>query len=568
MENQRVAQIFQEIGDILELKGEDRFRYLSYHRAAQTIANLSQNIRKIHDDGKLEEIPGIGEALAAKISEILNTGKCATHQNLLAEFDKGLLELLSVRGLGPKKVRKFYLELGIDNIGKLKTAAEKGLIAELPGMGEKSQADILKAILEHEKHVARVHLTTATFLAEFLIKYMQDCPAVKQVVYAGSLRRGKETIGDIDLLATGKNHSAIIDHFLAHHDISLVLAQGDTKASVILEGGVQVDLRVVDEKSFGAALYYFTGSKNHNIATRKLAIKKGLKINEYGIFRGEKSLAGRTEKEIFTVLKLPYIEPELREDQGEVEFAQKTALPTLVELADIRGDLHWHTTASDGRNTLEEMVTAARGLGYEYVCVADHSTSARVAHGLDTARIMDQIKQIDALNKKLRNFTVLKGAEVDILADGSLDYPDEILKKLDWVTVSVHTKFTLSMAEQTARIIKAISNPCVNVLGHPTGRIVNSRESYELDIEAVARAAKKYNVALEINANGRLDLSGSNARLAKDCGAKFVINTDAHSTDQLDLMRFGVVTARRGWLTKKDVLNTLPVKKLLAWQAK
>ncbi len=559
MENQRVAQIFQEIGDVLELKGENRFRYLSYHRAAQTITNLSQDIRKIYDNGELEKIPGIGKALSEKIAEILNTGKCGTHERLLAEFDKGLLELLTIRGLGPKKVKKFYDELGIDNVGKLKVAAEKGVIAELDGMGEKSQADILKAIAEHEKHIERSHLITATLLAEFLIKYMKDCPAVKRAEYAGSLRRGRETIGDIDILATGKDHAAIIAHFLAHHDISTVLAQGETKASVVLEGGVQVDLRVVDEASFGAALYYFTGSKNHNIATRKLAIKKGLKINEYGVFKGEKSIAGKTEKEIFKVLGLPYIIPELREDQGEI----KEKLPKSVELKDIRGDLHFHTNWSDGRNTLEEMVAAAKKLGYEYLCVADHSTSARVAHGLDTDRIMDQIKQVDALNKKLRGFKVFKGSEVDILSDGSLDYPDEILKLLDIVTVSVHTKFTLSAAEQTARIIKAISNPYVNVLGHPTGRIVNRRESYEVDIVEVARAAKKNNVAMEINSNLRLDLSGTNTRIAKEHGVKFVINTDAHGIDQLALMKFGVITARRGWLEKKDVLNTLPLEKLL-----
>ena len=391
---------------------------------------------------------------------------------------------------------------------------------------------------------------------------MKDCSKVSRAEYAGSLRRGRETVGDIDILATGKDHNQIIRHFLAHQDVSLVLAQGETKASVILEGGVQVDLRVVDEKSFGAALYYFTGSKNHNIATRKLAIKKGLKINEYGVFKGEKSIAGKTEKEIFKVLGLPYIIPELREDQGEVQAGFDGKLPKSVELADIRGDLHLHTNWSDGRNTLEEMVAAAQKLGYEYLCVSDHSTSARIANGLDLGRIKDQIKQVEALNKRLRGFKVFKGAEVDILTDGSLDFPDEILAQLDWITASVHSKFTLSSAEQTARLIKAISNPYVHVLGHPTGQIVNRREPYELDIAAVARAAAKNNVALEINSNMRLDLSATNIRIAKEHGVKFVINTDAHSIDQLGLMRFGVTTARRGWLEKGDVLNTLPIEAL------
>jgi DNA polymerase (family X) len=558
MENKRVAKIFQEIGDILELKGENRFRYLSYHRAAQTILNLSRDVRQIYDDGELEGIPGIGKALSEKIAEILNTGKCGTHQRLLSEFDKGLLELLTIRGLGPKKVKKFYDEFGIDNIGKLKEAAEKGILAELEGMGEKSQADIIKSIKEHEKHISRSHLITATLLAEFLVEYMKDCPAVTRVEYAGSVRRGRETIGDVDILATGKDHTQIIQHFLAHQDVSLVLAQGETKASVILEGGVQVDLRVVDKESFGAALYYFTGSKNHNIATRKLAIRKGLKINEYGVFKGEKSIAGKTEKEIFKTLGLPYIIPELREDQGEVT----EKLPKSIELEDIRGDLHLHTNWSDGRNTLEEMVEAAQKLGYEYLCVSDHSTSARIANGLDTNRIMDQIKEINEFNKHLNGFTVFKGAEVDILGDGTLDFPDEILAQLDWVTASVHSKFTLSAAEQTARIVKAISNPYVKVLGHPTGQIVNSREPYEVDIVAVARAAAENNVALEINSNMRLDLSATNIRIAKEHGVKFVINTDAHSVDQLGLMRFGVITARRGWLEKSDVLNTLSLEQL------
>ena len=567
MENRKVAQIFQEIGDILELKGENRFRYTSYHRAAQTISNMSKDVRRIYDENprKLQEIPGIGAALADKIAEILNTGACQTHQRLLAEFDKGLLELLTVRGLGPKKVKKFYEELAIDDIHKLKAAAEQGVLAELEGMGEKSQTELLKAIKEHEQHRERVLLHTAMMMAEEMVDYMKKCKAVKQVEYAGSLRRGKETIGDLDILATGKDHTKIIDHFVAHPQVENILAQGETKASVILENVIQADLRVVDESSFGAALYYFTGSKQHNIATRKLAISKKLKINEYGVYKGEKVVAGKTEKEIFKTLGLPYIIPELREDHGEIQAGYDGTLPKALDLKDIRGDLHMHTDESDGRHSLEEMVTQAKALGYEYICICDHSTAMRVAHGLDKKRLMAQIKEIDNLNKKLRGFRVLKGIEVDIYEDGTLDFPDEILKKLDLVGAAVHSKFTLSAEKQTARIIKAISNPYVSFLAHPTGKIIKRRDPYQVDMVEVARAAKKHNVALEINANMRLDLDGVNARLAKEHGAKFVINTDAHRIEQMPFMRFGVTTARRGWLEKKDVLNTLPLERMLKW---
>ncbi len=567
MENLRVAQIFQEIGDILELMGENRFRVSSYHRAAQTIGNMSKDVRKIYDADpkKLQGIPGIGPALADKIVEILNTGTCKEHQRLLAGFSKGLLELLTIRGLGPKKVKKFYYELGIDSVAKLEVAAKKGVLAGLEGMGEKSEAEVLKAIEQHRQHRERVLLHPAMLMAEDLVEYMKKCKSVTQVEYAGSLRRGRETIGDLDILATGKDHAKIIDHFVKHPQVEKILAQGETKASVLLEDLMQSDLRVVEAKSFGAALYYFTGSKQHNIATRKIAISKGLKINEYGVFKGEKSVAGKTEAEIFKVLGLPYIIPELREDSGEIAAGYDEKLPKSAELDDIRGDLHLHTDASDGRNTLEEMVTKAKGLGYEYLCVTDHSTALRVAHGLDEKRLLDQLKAIDAMNKKLRGFRVLKGAEVDIHEDGSLDYPDELLKRLDLVGAAVHTKLSLPAEKQTARITKAISNPYVSFLSHPTGRIINKREPYEVDLVEIVRTAKKNRVAMEINANVRLDLNGPNCRLAKDHGAKFVLGTDAHLVDQMDFMRFGVITARRGWLEKKDVLNTLPVEKLLKW---
>ncbi len=567
MENQKISRIFQEIGDILELQGVNRFRYLSYHRASQTISNLQRDLRAIYEENPigLREIPGIGPALSDKIIEILETGQCKEHQTLLSGFSKGILELLTIRGLGPKKVKKFYDELGVDTLAKLKAAAETGQLAGLPGMGEKSQTEILKSISDHEKHRERALLHTATLLAEALVRYMEKCPEVEKVTYAGSLRRGKETIGDIDILTTGTDHEKIIDYFVSQPDVDIILAQGDTKASLLLEEGIQVDLRVVEEASFGAALYYFTGSKEHNIRTRKIAISKGLKINEYGLYRGEEWIAGRTEEEMFEGLELPYIIPELREDSGEVEAGYAGQLPHSIEVDDIRGDLHVHTEASDGKHSLEAMVAEARKLGYEYMAITDHSPAVRVANGLDEKRVIEHIAKIDALNATLKDFRILKGAEIDILEDGSLDYPDEILKKLDLVNISVHSKFGLTASEQTARIIKAMSHPLVTMLCHPTGRIVKQREPYLIDIVAIARAAKEYRVALEINGSARLDLNPGNCRLAKEQGAKFMINTDAHQTEHLHFMRFGIQMARRGWIEKEDVLNTLPLEELLGY---
>jgi len=570
MENLKIAQIFREMADILELMGENRFRYLAYRRAAQTIEHSSREMRQIADENpkKLLDLPGVGQGLADKIVEILHSGDCREHQMLLAGFKTGLLELLTIRGLGPQKVKKFYTELGIDSLSKLKHAAEVGLLAKLPGMGEKSQTDVIKAIQDHEKHSQRLILHAAIEMADRLVVYLKTCPVVDRVEYAGSCRRKQETVGDIDILATGKDHARIVAHFVTQPDVQEILAQGETKASVVLEslnGTIQSDLRVVDESSFGAALHYFTGSKAHNIAIRKLAISKGLKLNEYGLFKGEKKIAGKTEEGVFKALGLPYIIPELRRDEGEIEAALKGALPHSVELSDIQGDLHMHTRESDGANTLEEMVAAAQAMGYRYIGIAEHSSSLRVASGLDEAHLMEHLHHIDSLNKKLKNFRILKSAEVDILEDGRLDYPDELLKKLDFVNISVHTKMNLPSEQQTARVLKAMSNPYASVLCHPTGRIVNDREPFPIDLVEIARAAKKYRVALEISGSLRLDLNEGNCRLAHAEGAKFVINTDAHRIDSLKFMQFGVAMARRGWLEKKDILNTLPMEKLLAY---
>lgn len=611
MENQKIARIFKEIGDVLELQGENRFRVLAYQRAAQTIDSLNADVRTLYDEtrektaeGKakvFEQIPGIGKDLASKIVEILETGKCRMHQQLLAGFDKGLLELLTVRGLGPKKVRKFFEALGVDNVAKLKAAAEKGEIAKLPGMGEKSQTEILKALEEHAKHRERIILHAAVLMAEEMVAYMKRCPMVKHCEYAGSCRRGKETIGDLDILATGSDHAKIIDYFVKHREVTTVLAQGDTKASVLLEEGVQVDLRVVDDAHFGAALQYFTGSKEHNVHMRKIAISKGLKVSEYGVFRTRRQksenrsqegegkqggkeprqgglVASKTEEEVYKALGLPYFIPEIRRDEGEIEAGLKGKLPKSIELQDIRGDLHVHTTYSDGEHSLEAMVMAAMELGYEYVAISDHSPAVRVANGMNEKRLLEYIKVIEALNEKLKRsgkavrggkpFVILKSSEVDILEDGSLDYPDELLKRLDLVNISVHRKFNLLAAVQTARIVKALSNPYVTILSHPTGQIVKQREPYAVDLVAVARAAAKYRVALEVNGSHRLDLGPGNIRLAKEQGAKFVVNTDSHQKNHLTFMRFGVMLARGGWLEAKDVLNTLPVERMMGYWRK
>jgi DNA polymerase (family 10) len=567
MENHKVAQIFEQIADILELQGVNRFRYLAYRRAAQIVDNLPTDVRTIYDDdpAKFQEIKGIGKDLSAKIVEILETGKCAMHEELLAGFNEGLLELLTIRGLGPKKVKKFHEELGIEDIHQLKEAAQQGKLAELDGMGEKSQTEILRSIEIHEQHRERVLLHTATYIAESLVEFMKECPEVDQVQYAGSCRRGKETIGDIDILATGSDHSKIIEHFVNHRDVEDILAHGDTKASIFTSGGIQVDLRVVEAKSFGAALYYFTGSKEHNIHARKLAIAKGYKLNEYGVFKGEKQLAGATEADMFAVLGLPYIIPEMRQDNGEVEAGLAGKLITPIELSDIKGDLHMHTTASDGKDDLETMVKAAQAKGYAYIAITDHSPSTRVANGLSIDRLENHLKTLDEIDKKTKGMKILKGSEIDILEDGTLDYPDEILAQLDLVNISVHSKFNLSAKEQTARIIKAMSNPHVTILCHPTGKVEKRRESYSVDMVKIARAAKEYNVALEVNGSARLDLNSANIRLAKDEGAKFVINTDSHKDQHLDFMRFGVMMARRGWLEKSDVINTLDLDAFLGF---
>ena len=577
MENVDIAKIFEDIADLLEIKKENPFRVRSYKNAALVIGGLPESVRSIveRDEKELENIKGIGKSIHEKIVEIIRTGKCKFHDELLKELPPGLLELLEVSGIGPKKVQLLYEKLGIKSVDQLEKAAKDGKLRDLPHMGEKTEEKILKAIGELKSRKGRFRLSLALSYAEPLIEYLKKIPGVAQVEPAGSLRRWKDTIGDVDILVTCKKDAPVMDRFVKYPDVKEVIAKGDTKSTVMLRSNLQVDVRMLDEKSFGAALQYFTGSKAHNIAIRDRAKKMGLKISEYGVFEvkpapegfnqgTEKWLAGRTEEDVYKAVGLPFIPPELRENMGEIEAAEKGKLPRLIEVHDIKGDLHVHTSESDGIHTLEEMAAYAMQKGYEYIAVTEHSKAVGIAHGLDEARVFKQIKEIDKMNSHLKSFKILKGTEVDIKADGSLDHDEEVLKQLDVVVGAVHSKFNMSAEEMTDRIEKAMSTRLINIIAHPTGRIVGAREPYPVDMKRLMQAAKKYNVMLELNSYpDRLDLNDSHCRLARDMGVMVTISTDSHNRQHLDYIRFGVHTARRGWLEKKDVLNTRPLKEVM-----
>lgn len=572
MDNKSIADVFQEMADILEIQGAIVFRVNAYRRAALTIANLAYDVRDVVDKNpmELQKIPGIGQDLRMKIVELVETGKCAEHERMKKGFPQGLLEMLRLRGIGPKKVKLFYSALKIKDVKDLKEAAEKHLLRELEGMGEKSEKDALAAIEEHlHFSTKRMIISEAYEEAVRLINYMKKYKEIKDIEYAGSLRRCQETIGDIDVLATVKNakksHEIVMKHFANYGEVVEVIAEGDTKSSVILASGINVDLRVVENESFGAALHYFTGSKAHNIHIRDLAKRKGLKVNEYGVFKGKKMISGKKEEDVFKAVGLPYIIPELRKDDGEIEYGLKHGkFPKFVELKDIKGDLHSHSIYSDGGYTIEEMAKAFMAKGYEYFAVTDHSSVMGITGGMGSKDIKEQWREIEKLNKKYKGkITILKGVEVDILKDGSLDFSDDILKELDVVVISAHMRMKLSPEEQTARIIAAIENPYSKILGHPSGRLINKRPPMEFNMEKVIDACVKNKVAIEINANPlRLDMADKYLRIAKEKGAIFAINTDAHSLDQQNLINYGVNVARRGWLTGKDILNTGNLKSL------
>ena len=568
MKNAEIAALFSEIADFLEIKGENPFRVRAYRRAAQAMEGLAEDVAALADRGELLEIPGIGRDLAGKIQEFLQCGVVEYLEGLRREIPVGVVELMRIHGVGPKTAKLLYEQVGVDSVEKLEELAKEHKLAGVPGIQAKTEENILKGIAVWRGGRERTPLGAALTLAETILETLRDLEEVDQISTAGSLRRMKETVKDIDILVTSKTPARIMEVFVGLPNVAEVLAHGETKSSLRLREGIQVDLRVVEPDCFGAALQYFTGSKQHNIRVRELAQRRELKVSEYGVFDGRsgKRVAGATEEDVYRAVGLPFIPPELREDAGEIEAALADRLPTLVALADIRGDLQLHTTWSDGAHSLADLAAGVQAKGYQYMAVTDHSKSVTVAKGMDEARVVQMIAEVRSLNRRLKRFRVLAGCEVDILADGSLDFPDKILAQLDLVQISVHSRFKMSREEMTARIVRAVRHPLVHILGHPTGRLIGERAAYEVDMEAVLQSAKVAGIAVEINASpSRLDLNDLHARRAKDLGIPITISTDAHTMPQLDFMRYGVAVARRAWLTPGDVLNTLPDRDLLSW---
>jgi len=574
MENREVARILRETAQLLEIDGAIIGRYRSYEKAAELLYNIHERIEDLaKDEKKLRELPGIGEGMAEHIHEILETGDYSLRRKLLKKYPPTLLDVLQLQSLGPKKVAFLRSAFHIATVDDVEKLAREEKLRDLPGFGEKSEQNILKACEFFKKSTGRFLLDRATDEAEKLSAYIRNCETVESITAAGSLRRGRETIGDVDLLVTmkpGRDKQADVDNvadFIQKYPgIDTHLARGENKVSVRLGSGLQVDVRLLKKENFGAALMYFTGSREHNIVLRGRANDMGWTLNEYALttLKGGRTVACKSEEEIYSKLKLAYIEPELRENAGEIDAAEKGALPALLRLEDIRGDLQMHTTASDGRNSIEEMGEAARVLGYEYIALTDHSKAVTVANGMDEKRTLAQIKKIRAAQKQVEAIRLLAGIEVDILKDGRLDLPDEVLAQLDVVVASIHSYMNLTRAEMTDRLLAAIENPYVQIIAHPTGRLIMRREPYEYDMEKILDAAKRNNVVMECNAYpDRLDLNDVHLRMAKQRGVKIVISTDSHSTTHLPFMKYGAITARRGWLEKKDVINTLPLAEIL-----
>lgn len=565
MRNQEIARIFNDIADILEIKGDNPFRVRAYRRAAQNIDSFAKDVAETSPE-ELQEIPGIGADLAAKVQEYVATGSLKFYDELKKEVPSGLVDLLSVPGLGPKTAKLFFDKLHIKDIDDLEKLAKEGKLKGLPGIQAKTEENILKGIAMIRRHSGRFPIGRVLPVAEGILGKLKEKAPVDKLDIAGSLRRWKDTIKDIDILATSKDPHKVMDVFVHLPEVKEVLMKGPTKSSLITQEGMQVDLRVVEEGSFGAALAYFTGSKEHNIRLREMAVKKGLKINEYGIFdvKTEKKLGGANERDVYKILGMPFIAPEMREDTGEIEAALESRLPILVEMDDIRGDLHVHTKSSDGSHEIQELIDAAKARGYEYLAITDHSKGLGVARGLSIDQVLEQHKKIKALNKKLKGFSLLSGTEMDIRSDGSLDYPDEVIKQFDIVVASIHSGFRQSRERITKRILSAMKNPYVSIIAHPSGRIIGERDAYEVDMEEVLKAAKDTGTAIEINAYPlRLDLTDIYVKKAKEMGVRLSINTDTHVTFQFDFMAYGVGIARRGWAEKKDVLNTFGFQTLI-----
>ncbi len=570
MKKQEIARIFNEIADILELKDENPFRIRAYRKAAQNLESLTEGLEEVAKRDELEEIPGIGADLALKIKKFLETGKVDFYEKIKKSTPSILLDMITIPGVGPKTAKALYDKLKVRSIGDLEKRAKAHKISGLPGMKDKTEENILKGIELIKKERGRMLLSTASLAAEEVIERLKRLPEVKKISAAGSLRRMKETVRDIDILVISKKPAKVMETFTSLPQTKEVLAHGETKSSILTKDGVQMDVRVMEEESFGAALLYFTGSKAHNIHLRKFAMGKGLKINEYGVFsasggkgKGKKRIAGKSEEEVYKILKMSYIPPELREDQGEVEAALEDKLPRLVELKDIKGDFHVHSDWSDGSYTIDQMAKAAKARDYEYMAITDHSKSLKIAGGLSTKELLEQVKDIRKINKRLKGFQLLAGTEVDIADDGTLDYPDEVLRQLDIVIAAIHIGFKQPKEKITKRIVTAMKNKHVHILAHPTGRLIGTRDAYEVDMEEVLKAAKATNTAVEINAYPeRLDLNDTGCRRAKELGVMLALTTDAHLAEQLDNAAYGISVARRGWLQKKDLLNCLSWEKV------
>jgi len=564
MHNAAIARKFHELADLLEIQGANPFRVRAYRNAASIVEGSYRPLEdRVAEGEDLSAIKGIGGDLAGQIKELVETGDLSQLQALQKKMPEQLTELMRLDQLGPKRTRAIHDELGVSSLRELKQAAEAGKIRELSGFGAKTENKVLEEVDKLSDRDHRTRLGEAEQVAAPLVAYLDELEDVSKIEVAGSYRRRKETVGDLDILVASANSAPVMERFTGHPEVAKVASQGKTRATVYLKSGLQVDLRVVKAASFGAALHYFTGSKAHNVAIRKMAGERKLKVNEYGVYRGRKRVAGKTETEVFEQVGLPWIPPELRENKGEIEAAREGRLPDLVGEKDIRGDLHMHTSATDGRNSLREMAEEARRLGYDYIAITDHSKRLTMANGLNAKRLRQQMTAIDKLNDELDGIRVLKGIEVDILEDGKLDLPDEVLNELDITVGSIHSRFELSKKKQTERVLRAMDNPRFNILGHPTGRLINEREAYQIDLEAIIEAAAERGCCLELNAQpSRLDLAGRYAGMLREAGVLGAVSTDAHATDHLGFMHLGVAQARRGWMEKKHLLNTRTLKQL------
>jgi DNA polymerase (family X) len=578
MENLEISSVLDHLADLLEIQGANPFRVRAYRNAVRTIQGLTRPLADMVAKGEdLTELPAIGKDMAGHIQELVGTGRLAVLQEVSREVPSTLAELMRLDGVGPKKARRLWDELGVTSIDELEEALQEGKVEALEGFGAKSAGKMARAIRDLRQHMGRFLLSDADELVRPLLRYLQEAPGVERVEVAGSYRRRKETVGDIDILVLCQEDAAgLMDRFTGYPGAGRVEAAGDTRGRILLSSGLPVDIRILPRESFGAALHYFTGSKEHNVAVRGLGVKKGLRINEYGVFReGEEAkgdpvgerLGGDREEEVFAAVGLPWIPPVLRENRGETEAAREGRLPRLVTLGDIRGDLQMHSTWSDGKNSLKEMAQACQDLGYEYLAVTDHSQAVTVARGLNPDRVRAQWEEMEEVRQEVPGVRLFRSLEIDILKDGSLDMPDDILDELDLVLVSVHSFMDMDRATMTRRVIRAMEHPGVDILAHPTGRILNRRSPFELDVEDVLQAAAALEVAVELNAHPkRLDLHDLHLRRAKELGVKVAINTDAHSTRELLLMSYGVDQACRGWLEPEDVLNTLPLAEMESWK--